>query len=565
MSGQSWPKRAALAVVAVLLATWSSLLVPGYALGAAGAPAPGNGGNNGTVKICDVPNGCPSSNDPHLSCPITIQWSGFDNAVAANPNTLDVTFTGIAPTGGTVSANGGGNTDHDTFTGTSTSKPYSLQVSNGTPNTKGEYHISIAISTTTANGSDFKQKTVWVGSCAAPATPPSATTTATCSALSATLNAGTNATTFAITVNGVAQAPVSVPANGTQTVPFTPAAGATISVTAPGMAAPATATAPAACGGNTTPPSATLVATCSALSATVNAGTNATTFAITVNGVAQPPVSVPASGSQTVPFTPAAGATITVAAPNMNPASATAPANCGGGNNPTPPNATATSTCSVASVHLDAGSNATDFSVTEPGGTHQVHVPANQTQDISYTPGAGVTISVSSGGTVLASSTSPAACTTPPGQAQPDATATDACITGITVVLSNMNGSAGATFTVTAPDGSVSTVSVNAGQLKKVEFAVAEDTTGVVGVTAPGGLAKTFSYKKNCTKVLGEKHTIKPPKTPTKVLGEKDQLPFTGFDAKGAIFDAASLLALGAIVCALASPRRRRFAPHLEG
>lgn len=483
MSGQSWPKRAALAVVAVLLATWSSLLVPGYALGAAGAPAPGNGGNNGTVKICDVPNGCPSSNDPHLSCPITIQWSGFDNAVAANPNTLDVTFTGIAPTGGTVSANGGGNTDHDTFTGTSTSKPYSLQVSNGTPNTKGEYHISIAISTTTANGSDFKQKTVWVGSCAAPATPPSATTTATCSALSATLNAGTNATTFAITVNGVAQ----------------------------------------------------------------------------------PPVSVPASGSQTVPFTPAAGATITVAAPNMNPASATAPANCGGGNNPTPPNATATSTCSVASVHLDAGSNATDFSVTEPGGTHQVHVPANQTQDISYTPGAGVTISVSSGGTVLASSTSPAACTTPPGQAQPDATATDACITGITVVLSNMNGSAGATFTVTAPDGSVSTVSVNAGQLKKVEFAVAEDTTGVVGVTAPGGLAKTFSYKKNCTKVLGEKHTIKPPKTPTKVLGEKDQLPFTGFDAKGAIFDAASLLALGAIVCALASPRRRRFAPHLEG
>ena len=117
---------------------------------------------------------------------------------------------------------------------------------------------------------------------------------------------------------------------------------------------------------------------------------------------------------------------------------------------------------------------------------------------------------------------------------------------------------------IVGPDGTTTTVPVNAGQLKKLDFAVAEDTTGIVTVNAPG-LAKSFTYAKNCTKVLGEKHVIKTPKPPTKVLGEKKELPFTGFDTRAALFDAASLMALGAIVCALAMPRRRRFAPCAEG
>lgn len=654
-ASHSWPKRIALTVAAVLLATWSSMLIPGYALGAPG-------GNNGDVKVGSHGAFPANQNDPHVTCPVDLQWTNFDPAGA----TYDVAFSTHSPTGGTLTVSG--DLVHDTFTGGSAIRTYGLSFTDP-PQPNGEWHVQVVINTTDANGSINKSKTFWVSGCTAPGAQnvtlsgqcntgtgnydwTIATTPATGSVAGTYTPQGGAATNYTTTapggtatfstghVNTVAYtvstagwtastaSPVTATPNNscaaTQTVTVTgqcntvshsfdwsvstsPAGAVSgtwtkhnaanpngaFSTTLPGGTgtfstgfendldlavstngwslanAHVTATANNACAANPTNPSASASATCNLLSASLNAGTNATSFTVTEPGGSHS-VAVGANGTQTVSYGSAASATITVAVGNTQLASATAPANCGGGGggggNQTPASATTTSTCSAASVHLDAGSTATDFTVTEPGGTHQVHVPANQTQDISYTPGAGVTVSVSANGTVLSSATAPADCTTP-GQAAPDASASNACVTGITVVLSNMNGTAPATFTVTAPDGTTSTVPVNAGQLKKLAFAVGEDTTGVVTVSAPG-LDKTFTYAKNCTQVLGEKHTVKPPKTPTKtppkVLGEHNVLPFTGFDAKGALFDAASLVALGAIVCALALPRRRRFAPYQE-
>ncbi|MDQ1695940.1 MAG: hypothetical protein QOJ03_1293, partial [Frankiaceae bacterium] len=138
---------------------------------------------------------------------------------------------------------------------------------------------------------------------------------------------------------------------------------------------------------------------------------------------------------------------------------------------------------------------------------------------------------------------------------QPDVSAEKHCLTGISVVLSNMNGTADTTFNVTAPDGSSESVPVRAGQQVKRSFKVKEDHTAIVTVTAPGLAKKTVKYAKDCATVLGVKH-VKHPRTVV-VQGEKETLPFTGFDARRFLMEAAALMFLGAMMCGVAGSRRR--------
>jgi hypothetical protein len=114
------------------------------------------------------------------------------------------------------------------------------------------------------------------------------------------------------------------------------------------------------------------------------------------------------------------------------------------------------------------------------------------------------------------------------------------------------------TFTVTAPDGTVQTVTVLADHIVKVKFPVKEDTTGVVTVKAPGLAKQTKSYAKNCTTVLGEKVVHKPATKPA-VQGEKTtKLPFTGWPVATAVRDAAIAMAAGVVLMFVAARRRRR-------
>ncbi|HET6908023.1 MAG TPA: hypothetical protein VFH54_01685, partial [Mycobacteriales bacterium] len=132
------------------------------------------------------------------------------------------------------------------------------------------------------------------------------------------------------------------------------------------------------------------------------------------------------------------------------------------------------------------------------------------------------------------------------------------------VNLGNMNGTAPVTFTVTAPDNTVDNVSVLAGQIVKKSYAVVEDTTGTVTVSAPGLATKKFTYAKNCTAVLGEKVTKTPTPKPTPtVQGEKvTRLPFTGSNTSMFLTLAALFFAGGVVLMAFGA-RRRPEGKHL--
>lgn len=261
------------------------------------------------------------------------------------------------------------------------------------------------------------------------------------------------------------------------------------------------------------------------------------------------------------------------------------------------PTADVAGTCTGATLTLHAGSSNTDFVVSRAGDAtgQTTSVAANTSQQVSVTLDAQhPSVSVSVGTTTLGSFTREASCdsshsdgsgtdtggsgtggtavggtTTPSGEAAPTVDASNACATGISVELGDMNGTAPVTFTVTKPDGTSEDVDVRVGQIVKRSYAVADQTTGVVTVSAPGLDQTTFSYPKDCTQVLGEKVTktvkgVKQPrgsKTPaTAVQGQKvAQLPFTGFPAGRALTLGALLTAAGVV---LTIAPRRRYAPR---
>src|SRR4051794_13608750 len=151
---RSWPRRTAKLAAAGLLAASGSMFFASAALAAGGA-----NGNNGTVQINGV--SLTNGNEPHLSCPLTFKWSGFDPAPTKDD--YSVLVTSKNPTGGTASFNApaAGNPLTGSFTGPAfTLAGVEVQVTNGTPNHKGEYHVNLTVTTLLSNGSsNTKSKT----------------------------------------------------------------------------------------------------------------------------------------------------------------------------------------------------------------------------------------------------------------------------------------------------------------------------------------------------------------------------------------------------------------------
>ena len=236
--------------------------------------------------------------------------------------------------------------------------------------------------------------------------------------------------------------------------------------------------------------------------------------------------------------------------------------------NETPATVSFSNTCSgFHAVFTTASLHTTQFVVTKPtGGTDTVNGSGQRDYAADATNSH---ISVAFDGVSQSADwVDPGGCTTipnpPPAVADPTVSASNACKTGITVNLGNMNGTAPVTFTVTAPDNTVDNVSVLAGQIVKKSYTVVEDTTGTVTVSAPGLATKTFTYAKNCTSVLGEKVTKTPTPKPTPtVQGEKvTRLPFTGSNTSMFLTLAALLFAGGVVLMAFGA-RRRPEGKHL--
>ena len=221
------------------------------------------------------------------------------------------------------------------------------------------------------------------------------------------------------------------------------------------------------------------------------------------------------------------------------------------------PTATVTPTCDAATVDVSAGSDATTFVISQTGKADVQDAVAANAGDEVVVPWSGsdtVSVSVLDGEGTLASATRDSeTCDVTPPTANPAVSFSNACTSGISVVLKNMDATAPVTFSVTH-NGATRQVTVRADSMRRIQYAVAEDTTGTVTVTAPGLSKTTHSYAKNCTKVLGEK-VVKTPKP--QVQGEQAQLPFTGMPAGMATIIAILMLTVGA---ALSVVGRRRTA-----
>ena len=585
---RAWTRRTAQITAAGLLAASGSMFFASTALAAGGVkpPAPGGGGaggNNGTVKLGSGGVPFTNANDPHLQCPIQVQWSGFDPGT----QTFDVGIVTTSPTGGTVAVSG--DPVHGTFNVQPFTQQYSLSFSGGAnPNNKGEYHVSITVNTTSSTGSsDVKHKTVWVGGCAAAPAGGSVTVTGACTTNTAN-------STYTWTIHAV---PANPGGGNAVTGTWTPPAGGTwpdtvggTTFVTPSTVNPPTMALDAAFGAWTLTQPSAVATPCVAANKTISVtgtcnganngytwqlsttpstsgvtgtfaphSTPANTTGFTTNGSGVTPVYTTGLADNSIDFVVSTG--------GWSPASGTVNATANCVNNPQPGQVKVDGQCNTTTQGYDWTVSTTpaaagvDGTWAPSGGGAKTGWSTDATGQATFSSGVGenhLDITVTTGNWNGPAAANATACG-PAGQAAPVVTEANHCASGMNLTLSNMNGTAPATFTVVAPDGTVQTVTVNAGQLKKLIFAVKEDTTGTVSVTVNGGSKQAFAYHKNCATVLGIKHTRKPSHKPSQkpqVKGEHQQLPFTGFDTKRALLDGSVVFFLGAVLCILGARRR---------
>jgi hypothetical protein len=175
-------------------------LVMALGLPAAGTPGGDPPGNNGTVKIDDVPFDTHPDNEPHVGCVFQVDFYGFDEGDLW----ADVTFSVQPPTGGFVTiltdtvdigedaAGGGTDLDHEeTYDLSSALAGYEQHPQQG-------WHVKLTVNADGSIGADTKHKVFWVTGCETPTTTtaaPTTTTTAGGGTTTTTAGGGTTTTT----------------------------------------------------------------------------------------------------------------------------------------------------------------------------------------------------------------------------------------------------------------------------------------------------------------------------------------------------------------------------------
>jgi hypothetical protein len=166
------------AAAAVILVAGLSLI--GNSAFAASNPA----GNNGTVKIHETELDSNPWNQPHVGCPFTVAFFGFDTGDVAH-----VVFTAWAPTGkgktlltDTVFIGADDNSGGGSSTGFDGEKTYTLDFDGIVAHEQQGYHVKLQV-TVTSPGSKTpkfnKYKVFWAQPCVSSTTSSSTTTTTT--------------------------------------------------------------------------------------------------------------------------------------------------------------------------------------------------------------------------------------------------------------------------------------------------------------------------------------------------------------------------------------------------
>jgi hypothetical protein len=188
--------------VVISMAIVSCLTLAGLATAAPNPP-----GNNGTIKVDDLPFDDAPNNEPHVGCSFQIDFYGFDQGDLF----ADVTFESHPPTGpvqvlltdevfiGEDDNAGGGSQ-----AGLDASKTYTLDFTGIQPHPNQGFHVKLTIHADGSQGADTKHKVFWVTGCAAGTTTTTSGTTTTSRATGSSGATSTSGTTTTTTRSGVA-------------------------------------------------------------------------------------------------------------------------------------------------------------------------------------------------------------------------------------------------------------------------------------------------------------------------------------------------------------------------
>jgi hypothetical protein len=165
-----------------LIAMAVTLIAGLLLLGNTAFAAPNPPGNNGTVKIHKLPLDSNSHNQPHVGCPFTVTFFGFDQGDVAT-----VTFTAWAPTGkgkalltGTVDIGADDNSGGGSPAGFDGEQTYTLDFDGIVPHQQQGFHVKLTV-TVTSPGSKTpkfnKYKVFWAQPCEEESSTTTSTTT----------------------------------------------------------------------------------------------------------------------------------------------------------------------------------------------------------------------------------------------------------------------------------------------------------------------------------------------------------------------------------------------------
>jgi hypothetical protein len=174
-------------------------LVACVALAGLATAAPNPPGNNGTVKVDDVPFDDAPNNEPHVGCVFQVDFYGFDDGDLF----ADVTFEAHPPTGpvqvlltDTVFIGEDDNSGGGSQAGLDASETYTLDFGTIEPHPNQGFHVKLTINADGSQGADTKHKVFWVTGCVPGTTT---TTSGTAGTSGATTTSGATAMSGATT------------------------------------------------------------------------------------------------------------------------------------------------------------------------------------------------------------------------------------------------------------------------------------------------------------------------------------------------------------------------------
>ena len=226
----------------VRLAVLAGVLVAGLAVPQLAWAGPNPPGNNGTVKIDDVPFDDHPNNEPHVGCVFQVDFYGYDegdlNATVtfeAHPPTTRAGDDQVLLTD-TVFIGEDDNSGGGSEAGLDASATYTLDLTGIEPHPVQGFHVKLTVNAEGSQGADVKHKVFWVTGCGS--SPTTTTTSGT------TSTSGTTTTTHGTTTST---------SGGTSTSGATSSSGGTTTTTAAVGGASSTAPGGSSAGGGVLP------------------------------------------------------------------------------------------------------------------------------------------------------------------------------------------------------------------------------------------------------------------------------------------------------------------------